>query len=76
MIDQADGLVVSSSRQAIQYELGKRFVVKPLGSGFVADGSNSRVFFATLMDVDDCPDEAFARAPVIAQEYIVADEHL
>lgn len=59
--------------------LGDTAVLKPLGSGVLDDGSGNgspRVFYSTIVNVADLADDELARAPVLAQEPIMADRHL
>jgi hypothetical protein len=69
--------IIAPYRDVLKHALGRWVIVKALGSGIVpqADGKKS-VFYTTLVDLDTLCDENLAVAPVIAQEYVKADEHL
>jgi hypothetical protein len=69
--------LIAASRDVLEQTLGRRAVLKALGSGIVPkrDG-HEVVFYATLVDLNTLRDENLAIAPFIAQEYIKADEHL
>jgi hypothetical protein len=69
--------IIAPRRDILEQSLGRWVIIKALGSGVVPqpDGHEA-VFYTTLVDLATLRDESFAMAPVIAQEYIKADEHL
>jgi hypothetical protein len=69
--------IIAPRRDILEQSLGRWVIIKALGSGVVpqTDGREA-VFYTTLTDLTTLRDESFAIAPVIAQEYIKADEHI
>lgn len=69
--------MITQRPDILEQTLGVPFVVKPLGSGVVPrPGGHEEVFYTTLVNQGFLRDEQLAAAPVIAQEYVRADEHL
>jgi len=68
--------IISPHRDIIVEKLGQKVLLKALGSGVVpqVDGEE-KVFYSTVIDITSLPDDHFGVAPVIAQQYIKADEH-
>lgn len=67
--------LITSDRELVLSELGKRAVLKPLTHGYFIDEFGPRVVFAQEVAVQEIPPDAWGVAPMLAQERVLARKH-